>query len=128
MKFLMMIKHAEGAPGLEHPQGLYEAMGKFVEESFKSGILKDTAGLKRTQTAIASRPRAASWPGPTAHLRNQRRSSAATPLSKRRRRRRRMRSPSSSWNCIARMCPISNASARSGRWKIFSIGEGLYAD
>ena len=49
MKFLMMIKHAEGAPGLEHPQGLYEAMGKFVEESFKSGILKDTAGLKRTE-------------------------------------------------------------------------------
>jgi hypothetical protein len=48
MKFLMMIKHAEGAPGLEHPQGLYDAMGKFVEESFKSGILKDTAGLKRT--------------------------------------------------------------------------------
>lgn len=48
MKFLMMIKHAEGAPGLEHPQGLYDAMGKFVDESFKSGILKDTAGLKRT--------------------------------------------------------------------------------
>jgi hypothetical protein len=45
----MMIKHAEGAPGLEHPQGLYDAMGKFVQESFKSGILKDTAGLKRTQ-------------------------------------------------------------------------------
>jgi hypothetical protein len=49
MKFLMMIKHAEGAPGLEHPQGLYEAMGKFVEDSFKSGILKDTAGLQRTE-------------------------------------------------------------------------------
>lgn len=49
MKFLMMIQHAEGAPGLEHPQALYEAMGKFVEESFKSGILKDTAGLKRTE-------------------------------------------------------------------------------
>ena len=48
MKFLMMIKHAEGAPGLEHPQGLYDAMGKFVEASIKSGILKDTAGLKRT--------------------------------------------------------------------------------
>ena len=48
MKFLMMIKHAEGAPGLEHPQGLHDAMGKFVEESFKSGTLKDTAGLKRT--------------------------------------------------------------------------------
>lgn len=49
MKFLMMIKHTEAAPGLEHPQALYEAMGKFVEESFKSGILKDTAGLKRTE-------------------------------------------------------------------------------
>jgi hypothetical protein len=48
MKFLMMIKHAEGAPGLEHPQALYEAMGQFVQESFKSGILKDTAGLQRT--------------------------------------------------------------------------------
>ena len=49
MKFLMLIKHAEGAPGLEHPQALYAAMGKFVEDSFKSGILKDTAGLKRTE-------------------------------------------------------------------------------
>ena len=48
MKFLMMIKHAEAAPGLEHPEALYAAMGKFVEESFKSGILKDTGGLKRT--------------------------------------------------------------------------------
>lgn len=48
MKFLMLIKHAEGAPGLEHPEALYAAMGRFVEESFKSGVLKDTAGLKRT--------------------------------------------------------------------------------
>jgi hypothetical protein len=57
VKFLMMIKHAEGAPGLEHPQGLYEAMGKFVEESFKSGILKDTAGLKRTEHGYRIRSR-----------------------------------------------------------------------
>ena len=49
MKFLMMIKHVEAAPGLEHPEALYAAMGKFVEEGFKSGILKDTAGLKRTE-------------------------------------------------------------------------------
>ena len=49
MKFLMMIKHVEAAPGLEHPEALYAAMGKFVEDSFKSGILKDTAGLKRTE-------------------------------------------------------------------------------
>ena len=45
----MMIKHAEAKKGLEHPEALYAAMGKFVEESFKSGILKDTAGLKRTE-------------------------------------------------------------------------------
>jgi hypothetical protein len=49
MKFLMMIKHQEAAPGLEHPEALYAAMGRFVEDSFKSGILKDTAGLKRTE-------------------------------------------------------------------------------
>lgn len=49
MKFLMMIKHAEGAPGLEHPEALFAEMGKFVEESLKSGVLKDTAGLKRTE-------------------------------------------------------------------------------
>ena len=49
MKFLMMIKHVEAAPGLEHPEALYAAMGKFVEESFKSGVLKDTSGLKRTE-------------------------------------------------------------------------------
>ena len=49
MKFLMMIKHAEGGPGLEHPEALFAAMGKFVDESFKSGILKDTAGLTRTE-------------------------------------------------------------------------------
>ena len=48
MKFLMMIKHAEAAPGLERPQALYEAMGKFVEASMKSGVLKETGGLKRT--------------------------------------------------------------------------------
>ena len=48
MKYLMMIKHSEAHRSMEIPAGLYEAMGKFVEESFKSGILKDTAGLKRT--------------------------------------------------------------------------------
>jgi len=49
MKFLMIVKHAEGAPGLEQPEALFTAMGKFVEDSFKSGVLKDTAGLKRTE-------------------------------------------------------------------------------
>ena len=30
------------------PQALMDAMGEFVSEGFKSGILKDTAGLKPT--------------------------------------------------------------------------------
>jgi hypothetical protein len=51
MKFLMMIKHAEARVGLEHPESLYEAMGKFVEESMKSGVVKETAGLKPTSEA-----------------------------------------------------------------------------
>ncbi len=55
MKYLMMIKHAEAKVGLEHPQGLYEAMGKFVEECFKKGVLKDTAGLKPTSAATRIR-------------------------------------------------------------------------
>lgn len=49
MKFLMMVKHAEGAPGLEQPEALLPAMGKFVDDSLKSGVLKATAGLKRTE-------------------------------------------------------------------------------
>lgn len=46
MKYLMMIKHSEDIRSQPIPQGLMDAMGKYVEESFKSGILKDTAGLK----------------------------------------------------------------------------------
>ena len=48
MKYLMMIKHAESYRGEPIPQALMDAMGDFVTESFKSGVLKDTAGLKAT--------------------------------------------------------------------------------
>ena len=48
MKFLMMIKHEEKYRTEEIPQSLMAAMGKLVEEGFKSGKLKDTAGLKGT--------------------------------------------------------------------------------
>ncbi len=48
MKFLMLIKHAESYRSEPIPQGLNHAMGVFVEQSFKSGVLKDTAGLKPT--------------------------------------------------------------------------------
>lgn len=48
MKFLMLIKHTESYRNQEIPPTLMDAMGQFVGEGFKSGILKDTAGLKPT--------------------------------------------------------------------------------
>lgn len=48
MKYLMMIKHSESHRNEPIPQPLMDAMGQFVSESFKSGVLKDTSGLKPT--------------------------------------------------------------------------------
>jgi hypothetical protein len=48
MKYLMMIRHTESYRSGAIPQGLMEAMGEFVAQGFKSGVLKDTAGLKST--------------------------------------------------------------------------------
>ena len=55
MKYLMMIKHSENVRSEPIPQALMEAMGKFVEDSFKTGVLKDTAGLKPTKDAFRIR-------------------------------------------------------------------------
>jgi hypothetical protein len=55
MKCLMMIKHSETHRSQPIPQGLLDAMGKFVEEGFKSGVLKDTAGLKGTADGLRVR-------------------------------------------------------------------------
>jgi len=48
MKYLMLIKHSERVRSEDIPQALMDAMGEFVTEGFKSGVLKDTAGLKST--------------------------------------------------------------------------------
>jgi hypothetical protein len=48
VKFLMLIKHSEHYRKEKIPQGLMDAMGAFVDQGFKSGVLKDTAGLKGT--------------------------------------------------------------------------------
>ena len=48
MKFLMLIKGAESYRGEPIPQALMDAMGEFVTEGLKSGVVKDTAGLKAT--------------------------------------------------------------------------------
>ena len=49
MKCLMLIKHSENHRSQPIPSGLLEAMGSFVEEGFKSGVLKDTAGSRAAQ-------------------------------------------------------------------------------
>jgi hypothetical protein len=55
MKFLMMIKHAESYRNEEIPKGLLDAMGQFVGENLKSGVLLDTAGLKPTRDGFRVR-------------------------------------------------------------------------
>jgi hypothetical protein len=55
MKFMMLIKGSENLRLETVPQGLMDAMGKFVEEGFKSGVLKDTAGLKATSEGFRLR-------------------------------------------------------------------------
>jgi hypothetical protein len=55
MKFLMMIQHSESYRNQQLPQALLEAMGKFVSESFESGVLKDTAGLKASSEGFRVR-------------------------------------------------------------------------
>jgi hypothetical protein len=48
MKYLMLIKHAESYRNQPIPQALMDAVGEFVGEGLKSGVFKDTAGLKPT--------------------------------------------------------------------------------
>ena len=55
MKYLMLIKHTEDYRNQAIPQALMDAMGEFVQKGFKSGVLKDTAGLKPTSEAFRVR-------------------------------------------------------------------------
>ena len=55
MKYLMLIKHSESYRGQPIPQALMDAMGTFVDEHMKSGVLKDTAGLKGTAEGLRVR-------------------------------------------------------------------------
>ena len=55
MKYLMLIKHEERYRTHQIPQGLQAAMGKHIEEGFKSGVLKETAGLKGTSEGFQVR-------------------------------------------------------------------------
>ncbi len=48
MKYLMLIKHSESTRSQPIPEGLLDAMGEFVGEGLKSGVIEETAGLKRS--------------------------------------------------------------------------------
>jgi hypothetical protein len=45
MKYLTFIRHPESYRASPPPAAMMEAMGKFVEKSFKDGTLVDTGGL-----------------------------------------------------------------------------------
>ncbi len=57
MKYLMFIKSAERYRSEPIPQALMDAMGEFVSESFKSGVLKDTGGLRPSSEGFRIRSR-----------------------------------------------------------------------
>lgn len=44
-KYLSVIRHSESYRSSPPPQALMDAMGQFVERSFKDGTLVDTGGL-----------------------------------------------------------------------------------
>jgi hypothetical protein len=46
MRYMMFIKHTEDYGNAEVPAGLYEEMGKFIEEATKSGNFVAGAGLQ----------------------------------------------------------------------------------
>lgn len=46
MRYMMFIKHSEDYRQEEVPQSLYAAMGKFVGEATKNGVMIDGAGLQ----------------------------------------------------------------------------------
>lgn len=48
MRYMMFIKHTEDYRNKTIPPALMEAMGTFVGESMKRGVLLDTAGLQPT--------------------------------------------------------------------------------
>ena len=46
MRYMMFIKHSEDYGNVQPPPSLYEAMGKFIEESAKKGHFVGGAGLQ----------------------------------------------------------------------------------
>jgi hypothetical protein len=52
MRYMMFIKHAEDYQQADVPASLYEEMGKFIEETTKSGNFVSGAGLQRSSAGF----------------------------------------------------------------------------
>lgn len=55
MRYMMFIKHTEDYRNAEVPASLYEEMGKFIEETTKSGNFISGAGLQPTSAGARVR-------------------------------------------------------------------------
>ena len=55
MRYMMFIKHTEDYRNVEVPASLYEEMGKFIEETTKSGNFVSGAGLQPTSAGTRVR-------------------------------------------------------------------------
>jgi hypothetical protein len=55
MRYMMFIKHTEDYRNIQAPAGLYEDMGKFIEETTKSGNFVSGAGLQPTSAGVRVR-------------------------------------------------------------------------
>jgi len=55
MRYLTFIRHPESYRSSPPPAALMEAMGKFVERSFKDGTLVDTGGLLPSKDGVRLR-------------------------------------------------------------------------
>jgi len=57
MKYLTFIRHSESYRESAPPPGFMEAMGKFMERSFKDGTLVETGGLLPSKEGVRLRLR-----------------------------------------------------------------------
>jgi hypothetical protein len=55
MKYLCFLRHSEKYRESAPPPALMEAMGKFVEQSMKDGVLVDTGGLLPSKDGLRIR-------------------------------------------------------------------------
>jgi hypothetical protein len=55
MKYLCFLRHSEKYRESAPPPALMEAMGKFVEQSMKGGVLVDTGGLLPSKDGLRIR-------------------------------------------------------------------------